>query len=160
MNLHKDFYKYKGIVIDTGPLLLVLTGLYGHNIKKFNYSEDNFILVKKFLENFLEKSEIFITPEVLAEISNLSKNEMKGFFYDFIYYSKIRLLQQLKETYINKDIVLSEDKLLKYGFTDISLIEATKDDKLLLTSDIALYGYCVKNKIPAITIEELRAYMS
>jgi len=76
------------------------------------------------------------------------------------YSSKIRLLQRLKETYINKDIILSEDKLLKYGFTDISLIEATKDDKLLLTSDIALYGYCVKNKIPAITIEELRVYMS
>lgn len=165
MNQYRDFSKYDRVIIDTGPLLSVLFGLYEHrkkldDINDYDYKMeiDDFVLVKNFLMNFLEKSGVFITPEVLAEISNLSKTKMKEFFYDFICFSKIKLLQELKEAYINKDIILSNDKLLKYGFTDISLIEATKNNKgsLLLTSDRALYGYCIKNKIPAVTIEELR----
>ncbi|PKP55327.1 MAG: hypothetical protein CVT89_08805 [Candidatus Altiarchaeales archaeon HGW-Altiarchaeales-2] len=85
MNLHsKNLFKYNEIVIDTGPLLVILAGLYGHNtITKFSYSNDDFKILKEFLKNV---SRIFITPQVLAEVSNLVNTKIeKEFFYDFIY---------------------------------------------------------------------------
>lgn len=45
-----DFRKFKDIVIDTGPLLILLTGFYGHGIEKFTKEKDDFKILVEFIK--------------------------------------------------------------------------------------------------------------
>ena len=88
-----DFFKFKDVIIDTNVLLLLLMGLYNkRELAKLNYKEELALLVE-FLRNFDRK---VVTPQVLAEISNLAENKLKGKFSDFIGNS-IRTLMHLEE---------------------------------------------------------------
>lgn len=152
--------KYKGIkskevVIDTGPLLAILAGFYGRNTtKKFGYTDDDLTVLREFLKNF---SKIFVTLQVLAEISNLANTRIEKNFSDFINFSK-NMLQGLKEEYIPKDDILSKKELPKFGFTDASLLETVKDNnnRLLLTHDDQLSYYCKNNGIHSASLNEIK----
>ncbi|PKP56871.1 MAG: hypothetical protein CVT88_09640 [Candidatus Altiarchaeales archaeon HGW-Altiarchaeales-1] len=143
----------KEIVIDTGPLLVILAEHYGHNtLTKFGYTDDYVIVLKEFLKDV---SKIIITPQVLAEVSNLVNTKIeKVFFSDFINFSK-SILQELKEEYISKDIVLAKKELPKFGFTDASLLEVANGNKLLLTNDALLHYYCRNNNISLAYLREI-----
>ena len=68
-----DFFKFKEVIIDTNVLLLLLMGLYNKKeLVKLNYKEELALLVE-FLRNFDRK---VVTPQVLAEISNLAENKL------------------------------------------------------------------------------------
>jgi len=145
----------KEIVIDTGPLLILLSGLYGHGVEKFAKEKNDFNVLKKWTDN----SNIFVTPQVLAEVSNLAKREFRGFFEDFINYST-NTIMILDEIYVEKNILATkpELKLAKFGFTDSSLIGAAMNGKMLLTTDISLYHYCMNIGIAAMTIDAIKYF--
>lgn len=84
--MNEEIFKFKEIIVDTGPLLLYLIGFYGINdLRRFNYDKKDFILLVEFLKNF---KKIFVTPQVLAEASNLAKSRLKEErFTGFINYS-------------------------------------------------------------------------
>lgn len=70
--------KKKPIITDTNPLLLLLIGSYDKNtIKGFKrlakYDSVDFDL----LLDFVAKSKVMVTPQVLAEVSNFAK-ELKN----------------------------------------------------------------------------------
>ena len=148
-----DFFKFKEIIIDANVLLPLLIGLYNkRELGKFNYREEDFALLVEFLRNFDRK---VVTPQVLAEISNLAATKLKAKFPDFIKNS-IRTLMTLKERYMNKNDILQKEKEVQdFGITDTSLIEAVNRDRLLLTADGTLFGYCSNNKIPVIHLDTL-----
>lgn len=151
-----DFRKFKDIVIDTGPLLILLTGFYGHGVKKFTKEKDDFKILVEFIKKY---PNIFVTPQVLTEVSNLAKREFGDYFEDFMNFSTKHILR-FDEKYIDKNILATkpELKLIKFGFTDSSLIEVATDGKLLLTNDIPLYHYCTNIGITSITIDVIKKY--
>ena len=102
-----DFFKFKEVIIDANVLLPLLIGLYNkRELVKFDYKEEDFALLIEFLRNFDIK---VVTPQVLAEISNLAENKLKGKFSDFIKNS-IRTLMNLEEKYVNKNDILQKEK--------------------------------------------------
>jgi rRNA-processing protein FCF1 len=148
-----DFFKFKEVILDANVLLPLLIGLYNkRELVKFNYKEEDFALLVEFIRNFDRK---VVTPQVLAEISNLAENKLKGKFFDFIKNS-IRTLMNLEEKYVNKNDILQKEKEVQdFGITDTSLIEAVNRDRLLLTADGPLFGYCSNNKIPVIHLDTI-----
>ncbi len=73
--MDEKIFRFKEILMDTGPLLLYLIGFYSINdLRRFNYDKKDFILLIEFLKNFRQ---IFVTPQVLAEASNIAKSRLK-----------------------------------------------------------------------------------
>ena len=153
--MNEEIFKFKEIIVDTGPLLLYLIGFYGINdLRRFNYDKKDFILLVEFLKNF---KKIFVTPQVLAEASNLAKSRLKEErFTGFINYS-IGPLLYMGEDYIEKNEILKRTELPKFGMTDTSLIGATERNKLLLTDDGPLFWYCNGKDVPVIHLERIKS---
>ena len=150
----KKYSSFKEIVIDTGPLLLCLIGFYSINdLKWFNYDKKDFILLVEYLKNF---KKIFITPQVLAEASNLAKSRLKKEKFSAFINSSIDPLLGLGEEYIEKNEILKRIELPKFGITDTSLISVIDRDKLLLTDDGPLFYYCDGKNVPVIHLEMIR----
>jgi rRNA-processing protein FCF1 len=151
-----DLNRYKLLLLDTGPLLLYLVGFYNAKyLSKFNYdSQDHALLV-----DFLKDREIVVTPQVLAEISNLANSRLNEADFSKFLSNSINIIMRAREDYIEKDQILKRaDEVAKFGITDTSLIEASSsgNSRLLLTSDGKLFYYCSGNNIPVIHINSLK----
>lgn len=139
-------YSNKGILVDTNLLLLLITGLFDKNyIQQFKrtdkYSIEDFEVVSEIILKF---SSIIITPHILAELSNLS-SQMKNLEKSFI--QVIEIIKNSQEVYIQKDDLLSHDKfILKFGFTDISILEGALKYKLLVFTDDANLNSILQHK--------------
>ena len=153
--MNEKIFRFKEIVIDTGPLLLYLIGFYGiSDLRRFNYDKKDFILLVEFLKNF---KKIFVTPQVLAEASNLAKKRLKEERFPGFINSSIAPLLGLGEEYIAKNEILKRTELSKFGITDTSLIGVTERNKLLLTDDGPLFWYCNGKNVPVIHLERIKS---
>jgi len=151
----------RGILIDTNLLLLYLIGMFDENyINRFKrtkkYSIDDFKIVKNII-NYFRK--IIVTPQILAEISNLSKDIKDPFLSK--YFSKlIDIIKDSEELYINKNDLLKPLLLPKYGFTDVSIIEsADVHNHLIFTDDFPLSGYLCKYEMDVFNFNHIRTEM-
>jgi hypothetical protein len=153
--MNQRLSQFREIVTDTGPLLLYLVGSYnrGH-LASFGYDEREYILLLKFLASFRR---VYVTPQVLAEVSNLAKRRLKREHYaSFISYSTV-LLSGLGEEYIAKNDLLKMRELPRFGITDASLMGATARDKLLLTDDAPLFWYCTGKGMPVMHLDGIKS---
>lgn len=153
--MNQRLSRFREIAIDTGPLLLYLVGSYDKGyLPKFSYNEPEYVLLLKFLGSFRK---VFVTPQVLAEASNLAKRRLKEEHYSaFISYS-IVILSGLWEEYIAKDEILKMSELPRFGITDTSLIGMVARDKLLLTDDAPLFWYCTGKDMPVIHLDGIKS---
>lgn len=149
--------KTKKLLIDTGPLSLILIGSYKlEKLNKFRagskkFDEDDF----KILVQFLQDLDLFITPQILAETNNIVKNSIgKEELEKLMKNNMIFLKDRLAEIYIKKNRILENDLVLKFGITDISIFLSSKN-KIVLTIDWALRNICRKNKISAYHLDEI-----
>lgn len=154
----KSHFK-KGIIVDTGPLILLMGGYYNYDLigktsLTYEFTKEDFELLVRFLNNFRE---VIITPQILAEISNRVNNKLpKDKFADFIE-KTIKYFVSFKEEYIKKNDILSRIELRKVGFTDISiLLSSEKDNYLILTKDWKFKGMCFSKGLPVIHFDKLR----
>lgn len=145
--------QYKRIVLDTGPLLLYLIGLFSQkDLNQVGYDQQQFNLLFQFLSG----KEVYVTPQILAEASDLAENEFKSEKFSRFIGQSISPLLSIKEEYIEKDIILKNFKALSdFGVSDTSLICVAEKDILLLTEDFPLYGYCHNKKIPVTHLDGL-----
>jgi hypothetical protein len=145
--------RYKKLVLDTGPLLLYLIGLFSQkDLSLFGYDQQQFY----HLFQFISGKDVFVTPQVLAEASDLAKNELKSKKFSKFIHQSISPLCSLNEEYVKKDNILKKIKVLSdFGISDTSLICVAEKDILLLTTDFPLYGYCQNNKIPVTHLDGL-----
>ncbi len=152
--MNQRLSRFREVTIDTGPLLLYLVGSYDKGyLPKFSYNELEYALLLRFLGSFRK---VFVTPQVLAEASNLAKRRLKEEYYSgFISYS-IVLLSSLWEEYIAKDEILKMSELPRFGITDSSLIGMIARDKLLLTDDAPLFWYCTGKDMPVIHLDGIK----
>ena len=151
--MSERIFKFVDVIFDTGPLLLYLIGSYDINaLRLFNYNGKDFYLLFEFLKNF---KRIFITPQVLAEASNLAKSRLKEERFSGFISSSTAPLMSLGEEYVEKNEILKRKELPKFGITDASLIGVAERNKLLLTDDGPLFWYCNGKNVPVIHLERL-----
>lgn len=151
----------KTIITDTSPLLLLLIGSYDKStIKGFKrlsrYDSDDFEL----LFQFVATRKVIVTPQILAEVSNFVKmlKDNPDTFSEIIGKNK-ELLEKLCEKYIPKNDILSSQELVRFGFTDVSIIVAAKEnDALVLTDDFLLLGICKKIGLDTKDMKEISAW--
>ena len=146
----------KEIILDTKPLLIYLYGLYhSKTLKKYNCTSDEFYVFLEFMKQF---SVVWVTPYVLAEISNLANKQLGDkSFSDFINDSK-KLLSSFGEIHTPKNLLLEMDNVPKFGMTDASLIEAAGKNKTLLTSDGPLFYFCRNKQFPSIHLDQVFSF--
>lgn len=141
--LKKLSEKTKPIIADTSPMLLLLMGLYDETaIAEFKrlseYKSDDYDL----LSQFVRRRKIIVTPQVLAEVSNFAKELKPNKFSEFIEKNR-QTFEKVDEKYIPKTDILASQQLVKFGFTDTSIILAAKENNgVVLTDDFALWGLC------------------
>ncbi len=153
-------YFRKGIIVDTGPLILLLAGYYnydriGKNKLTAEFTREDFDLLNGFLSNFRA---IIVTPHVLAEVSNLINIRVnKSNFADFIE-KIIEKLSDFEEVYVQKDEIIYREELKKVGITDTAiLLSCEKKGNLILTKDFKFEGLCISKGLPVIHFDKLRA---
>lgn len=147
------------IILDTNLLLLYLIGSYdidliGANNLTTNYTKNDFKLLKAKLEI---QNPIYITPQILAELSNQStffKEPALSEYFGLI----IQKLSNFNEGYIKlKDILKNVDLLPKIGFTDVSIFELAKNENfVVLTDDFELYGRLNSSGYNSLNFAQLR----
>ncbi len=139
----------KPIITDTSPLLLLLMGLYDKNaIEDFKrlsgYDSDDY----EILLQFVARRKIIVTPQVLSEVSNFA-DQLKNRFSEFIKENR-PYLEKIDEKYITKTEILTSPEVVKFGFTDTSIILAAKENNaLVLTDDFPLCNICKRNGLDA-----------
>ena len=148
-------------ILDTNVLLLLLVGLYDERfIEAFKrtrkYDRPTFRLVWQFANAALA---ILVTPQILAEVSNLSLQMPAGRLRDY-FACAVGPLWQMSEEHVPKDKLLAVPALHKLGFTDASILEACRTRGCaVLTDDLPLYGILCKNKHPAFNLNHLRGQL-
>ena len=145
----------KDIFVDTKPLFLFLSGSYNINSLESEFSEKDFYFLQAFLAQF---AKIVITPQVLAEVSNLANTRIgKKYFSDFIK-SNVKIILNMDEHYVPKNEFIQKAETYRVGVTDSSIISCCKEfNLLLLTNDSPLERICYEQTLPVLNFTKLRA---
>ena len=147
------------VILDTGPLVFLLIGLYDPSKKTAKdiwqgHTKEELELLLKIIKPF---ESIIITPQILAECTNLLNQSVDSNKYQFLLSQIVQPLKEFGEVYIEKKIILSYSEFSRFGSTDIGIIECSKRMKsLIITEDSNLKLFCHSNKIPCINFHELR----
>lgn len=157
-------YGKKRLILDTNLFLLLFTGLCDkHKIhensatKKYcNKDYDSLVQVMRYFH-----SEVIVTPHVLAEISNLSRQSKNIADKKQAYYFRLLVerLKFYKEETINLSSILDIkiDLLIRFGVADVGILEIAKiTDAVVATSDSGLAAYAFSQRIPCVQFETLR----
>jgi len=147
-------YRDKGIVVDTNLLLLYLVGQYDPlQIKKCNrtdaYSIEDFDLLRGLLAAF---SVIVTTPNILTEVCNLSKKLPPAYFGELR--KQVRILE---EKYFPARHACDRTYFDRFGLTDTIIAELSRNQYLVLTADVELWGLLLSLGIDAINFNHLRS---
>jgi len=151
-------YYSKGIIVDTNLLLLFLIGIYDINyIQSFKrtskYNKEDYEIVNRIINSF---SKIIVTPHIIAEFSNLSFQLPEKLLENY-FKSIFAHLNNIDEIYIPKNVILGNQILFKIGFTDLSIIELSKNKThLVFTDDLPLTGYLNKFDCDLINLNYIR----
>ena len=158
----------QGVIVDTNILLLLLIGNYKVNFIKNcrlfknngqNYTVDDFELLKRLINYF---SKLIITPQILAEISNLSITKSKGEFKneEMIYLqSVVNLLKEAEERHQQAECLwgMQLQVLSRFGFTDMTIYELAKVSGMpVLTDELDLHIYLEEKSIPNIKFQNIK----
>ena len=154
----KNLLNYKELIIDTEPLLILLVGIYDtKKLSRVSGKTEDFNYIVQLLR--LYKKGI-VTPQILAEVSNHAQNQLKGNFPDFID-KVLSYLKILDEKYVCKDKLLNKIKEIKdFGISDVSLIEISNENRLILTKDKDFLYYCKNKNMPVVSYKDLAFYSS
>lgn len=153
----------EGLIVDTNLLILFLIGkLEIDFIEKCkltcsNYSKDDYCLLCTIIKLF---KKIIITPHIIAEISNLSRRDVKdqkliNYFRVFIKFLSTPALEERNiklETFLGIEIKY----LSSFGFTDMAMYEISKVNNLpIITDDHPFYNFSCRD-IPIIKFQLIK----
>ncbi len=150
-------YKTKGLLIDTNLLLLYFIGMYDPDrIRRFKrtmaFTIDEFLLLARVFESF---DKIITTPNILTEVSNFS-GQLPRELHSFFFSNFSTCILTLEERYIESGAISTSAHFNKFGLTDSGIVETVKGNYLVLTDDLALFGYLSNLGIDAINFNHIR----
>jgi len=149
---------FKGILIDTNLLLLLLIGIFDRElIKKFKRTQifektdfDNLTLIISRCNN-----QLYTTPNILTELTNLTDTVNKDFrFFKFLHV----FMDNFIEINSASQAIMSNSNVafLKLGLTDASIMDMASEDILILTVDLDLYHLIASHSKPVINYNHVR----
>ena len=153
----------EGIVVDTVLLLLLLIGRYDlEEIKNFEpthqYSKEDYKLLNKIIRPF---KKIFVTPQILAELSNHSLNSL---YEDKLHHYLCVVVDFLRDKNNMEEVHLAFDdweeknikKLCSFGFVDMGMYEISKQRGIpIVTDDFKFYNFS-KSSVPMIKLSVVK----
>jgi hypothetical protein len=150
-------YRTKGLLVDTNLLLVYFVGRYDpERVSRFKktmaFSADEFLLLAKFLDAF---DNVITTPNVVTEVSNLSGQLAENLRTDF-YRNFAKAIPRFEEHYSSSASIASSAHFDRFGLTDSGIAGLAKDNYLVLTDDLSLFGYLQNLGIDAINFNHLR----
>jgi len=152
-----------GLIVDTNILLLFLIGSYNPIFIKdcalvSQYSVEDFELLKKVFERF-QNRKIIITPQIIAEVSNLSMTKMYGDKLHYCFQVFIRFLRTAEEHHQKSDCLwgMELQVLGKYGFTDLTIFELAKNNHMIiLTDEEDFFNYSYTKGVPVMKFSHFK----
>lgn len=153
-------YATKGLLIDTNALLLYLIGQHDpayipvyKRTRKYNL--DDFTILSQFVRPFRR---LITTLQILAEIHNLSQSVQESRVRKY-FETLVHVLRPATEYYVEKSVLLENSKLPRFGFTDLSILETARSQKVgALTDDFAAAGLLEKAHCGVVNFTHLRQY--
>jgi len=155
-------YGKKPLILDTNLLLLLLVGICdtAHLCEcksTSKYSNEDYRLLRIIFGFFQNK--IFITPHILAELSNLSKRDVPGHRLHYYFTAVADKLRHFGEHHVPMSQLATMDvKLLSFlGFSDVGIVEAAVREKTaIITADYDLYAHATGKGVPCVYFETTR----
>ncbi len=153
-----------GIIVDTDVLHLLLVGLFDpKEIESCsllqdggkNFKEEDFKLALDIVSRF---KKVVITPHILAELSNQSKQAFHGAKFELYFQSLIGYLKNTEEDHVTLDSLLQIDlKIIeRYGFTDSAIFELARTTGMPIFTDDTKLHIFLENHVPIIKFGHLR----
>ena|ERR1019366_6479409 len=150
---------YKGLLVDTNVLLLLLVGsLDPKLISRFKitanqgFDEADFNLLQTYAGRF---QKLITTPHILAEVSNHA-DKIKDGFRQQVSQRLAALIEVLDERIESAKILARSDAFLRFGLTDAAISHLAAKNFCVLTVDLPLAGYLQKVGVAAINFNHLR----
>ncbi len=150
---------YKGLLIDTNVLLLLLVGSLDPKLTSQikitanqGFDAADFYLLRTYIGRF---QKLITTPHILAEVSNHA-DKIKSGFRQQVTQQLIALIEVLDERIESAKVLSRSDAFLRFGLTDAAIGRLATKDVCVLTVDLPLAGYLQKAGVAAINFNHLR----
>ena len=147
-----------GILLDTELLLLLCVGIFDcQRIKRFKrtmkFDIDDFDNVQRIAGKY---KPVYVSPHVLAELSNLSNALPSEVRNDYFISSK-RLIRGQFEVYIPKESIIDDVHFPVLGVADVSILLTCMERKcVLFTSDSTLTQIGLHRGIKVLNYRQFR----
>jgi len=154
--------KFKGIVVDTNLLILLLIGLYdldeiekNKRLKNNSFEKEDFHKLVSLIDAV--SNEITITPNILTEVCNLTENYNNETEYAFFKFIE-EFVKTLEERNANSNEIIHNNQtaFYKFGLSDSSITNLSKEEYLIITVDLPLYHFLISQNLPAINYTDFR----
>ena len=151
-------YRRRGVLVDTGPLLLFFVGSYDpQQVAAFKrtqkYDAEAFEIVIGVL-NWFEV--VVVTPHILTEVSNFSR-ELPDHPHAAYFANVAAHLVNFKERFLDALRLSTSPYFARFGVTDTAIIETPPGKHLVFTDDFALFNTLQSRGVDALNLNHLRA---
>ena len=152
-------FRNRELLIDSNLLLLRVVGKFDYHLigrKRLEAFTVQDFQVLNVLISFAKQ--LITTPGILTETSNLAaqivdERRRKRLFEDF----GATIRQSLDEGHEKSAVVCEQPAFLSFGLTDAVIAHVARAGMLVLTVDLPLYGYLLRNGVDAENFNHFRA---
>lgn len=152
--------KFKGVVIDSNLLILLLIGLFDveeiEKNKRLNkFEKEDFYKLVSLIDAVSDK--ITLTPNILTEATNLTENYNNQTEFAFFKFVE-EFIKTLEERNVSSNEIIHNNQtaFYKFGLSDSSITNLSRQEYLIVTVDLPLYHYLISENLPAINYNHLR----
>lgn len=147
------------LLLDTNVLLVYLVGLYNPSListfeKTSSYDEQSFNMIKHIVHYH---KTLIVNSYIATEISNLS-SQFHSKNIDEYYVRLVNYFSSVNEnTFSLKYLCSNTSAIIKFGFTDVSILElASKNSVTVLSDDWALVTEGISKNLNFINFRNLQ----
>ena len=151
--------KHRGgnILLDTNVLLLYVVGRHDRDlISRFkrtnNFVPEDFDSIETLISNF---STISTTPSILTEVSNYC-GDLESKHREGCLDSLRDLVLTAKERRYESKLVCQDPGFIRFELTDTTILRASRNGDLVLTTDLPLHAELLRHSRPTINFNNLR----